>query len=51
MFRLCQALAQSLSEMLCSVTGYDAFSLQPNSGAQGEYAGLNRYSTLSRFTR
>ena len=34
------ALAQNLSEMLCSVTGYDAFSLQPNSGAQGEYAGL-----------
>lgn len=35
-----QALSDSLSEMLCSVTGYDAFSLQPNSGAQGEYAGL-----------
>jgi len=35
-----QALAESLSEMLCTVTGYDAFSLQPNSGAQGEYAGL-----------
>lgn len=26
--------------MLKIVTGYDAFSLQPNSGAQGEYAGL-----------
>ena len=35
-----QALADSFIEMLCSVTGYDAFSLQPNSGAQGEYAGL-----------
>ncbi|PSV49779.1 aminomethyl-transferring glycine dehydrogenase [Photobacterium indicum] len=35
-----QELASKLSEMLCSVTGYDAFSLQPNSGAQGEYAGL-----------
>lgn len=35
-----QALSESLSEMLCTVTGYDAFSLQPNSGAQGEYAGL-----------
>ena len=23
-----------------AITGYDAFSLQPNSGAQGEYAGL-----------
>ncbi|MGF1683122.1 aminomethyl-transferring glycine dehydrogenase [Photobacterium minamisatsumaniensis] len=33
-------LADKLSEMLCSITGYDAFSLQPNSGAQGEYAGL-----------
>ncbi|UXI04233.1 aminomethyl-transferring glycine dehydrogenase [Photobacterium sp. TY1-4] len=33
-------LTDKLSEMLCSVTGYDAFSLQPNSGAQGEYAGL-----------
>ncbi|MCX8505421.1 MAG: aminomethyl-transferring glycine dehydrogenase, partial [Alphaproteobacteria bacterium] len=29
-----------LSEKLCQVTGYDAISLQPNSGAQGEYAGL-----------
>ncbi len=25
---------------LCAITGYDAFSMQPNSGAQGEYAGL-----------
>ncbi|WP_413112880.1 aminomethyl-transferring glycine dehydrogenase [Thaumasiovibrio sp. DFM-14] len=33
-------LATRLTEMLCRVTGYDAFSLQPNSGAQGEYAGL-----------
>ncbi|PLL12796.1 glycine dehydrogenase (aminomethyl-transferring) [Tabrizicola sp. TH137] len=29
-----------LTEKLCEVTGYDAFSMQPNSGAQGEYAGL-----------
>jgi glycine dehydrogenase len=29
-----------LSRILCDVTGYDAFSMQPNSGAQGEYAGL-----------
>ncbi len=29
-----------LREKLCAVTGYDAVSLQPNSGAQGEYAGL-----------
>ncbi len=29
-----------LTDKLCRITGYDAFSLQPNSGAQGEYAGL-----------
>ena len=29
-----------LEEKLCEITGYDAFSMQPNSGAQGEYAGL-----------
>jgi glycine dehydrogenase len=29
-----------LSQWLCKVTGFDAMSLQPNSGAQGEYAGL-----------
>ncbi len=35
-----QEISDSLSEMLKRITGYDAFSLQPNSGAQGEYAGL-----------
>jgi glycine dehydrogenase len=30
----------SLEQSLCEITGYDAVSLQPNSGAQGEYAGL-----------
>jgi len=29
-----------LEQWLCDMTGYDAISLQPNSGAQGEYAGL-----------
>ncbi len=29
-----------LSAALCEITGYDAISLQPNSGAQGEYAGM-----------
>lgn len=29
-----------LTDKLCTITGYDAFSMQPNSGAQGEYAGL-----------
>ncbi|MGC6470647.1 MAG: aminomethyl-transferring glycine dehydrogenase [Flavobacteriales bacterium] len=29
-----------LEEFLCEITGFDGMSLQPNSGAQGEYAGL-----------
>ncbi|MEO8486753.1 MAG: aminomethyl-transferring glycine dehydrogenase [Betaproteobacteria bacterium] len=29
-----------LARMLCAATGYDAVSLQPNAGSQGEYAGL-----------
>jgi glycine dehydrogenase len=33
-------LIADLSAKLCEITGYDAISLQPNSGAQGEYAGL-----------
>ncbi|MFA0415453.1 aminomethyl-transferring glycine dehydrogenase [Vibrio renipiscarius] len=34
------ALAKDLKQKLCEITGYDDFSLQPNSGASGEYAGL-----------
>ena len=33
-------MISSLSEWLVDITGYDALSMQPNSGAQGEYAGL-----------
>ena len=33
-------LFRRLEKALCDMTGYDAISLQPNSGAQGEYAGL-----------
>ena len=33
-------LISDLADKLCRITGYDAFSMQPNSGAQGEYAGL-----------
>lgn len=33
-------LIETLGKWLCDITGYDAISLQPNSGAQGEYAGL-----------
>jgi len=35
-----QYMIADLNEKLCQITGYDAFSQQPNSGAQGEYAGL-----------
>ncbi len=35
-----QQLFEELEEMLCAVTGFDAVSLQPNAGSQGEYAGL-----------
>ncbi|HEY0289966.1 MAG TPA: aminomethyl-transferring glycine dehydrogenase [Pseudomonas sp.] len=35
-----QQLTNELEAMLCSATGYDAISLQPNAGSQGEYAGL-----------
>jgi glycine dehydrogenase len=35
-----QTMIERLSKDLCEITGYDAISLQPNSGAQGEYAGL-----------
>jgi glycine dehydrogenase len=33
-------LIGDLERWLCAITGYDAVSLQPNSGAQGELAGL-----------
>jgi glycine dehydrogenase len=33
-------MISTLEQMLVECTGYDAVSLQPNSGAQGEYAGL-----------
>jgi glycine dehydrogenase len=33
-------LIQQLSDWLVSITGYDAVSLQPNAGSQGEFAGL-----------
>jgi glycine dehydrogenase len=33
-------LIEELSDWLVSITGYDAVSLQPNAGSQGEFAGL-----------
>lgn len=35
-----QTLIDELGKWLVEITGYDAISMQPNSGAQGEYAGL-----------
>ena len=35
-----QQVINELSKYLCTITALDACSLQPNSGAQGEYAGL-----------
>lgn len=41
-----QQLITQLSQWLALLTGYDAMCLQPNSGAQGEYAGL---LTIQRY--
>ena len=35
-----QQIFTELEEALCEITGFSAISLQPNSGAQGEFAGL-----------
>ena len=35
-----QQIVDELETMLCAITGFEAVSLQPNSGAQGEFAGL-----------
>ena len=35
-----QQMFDELEDMLCDLTGFTAFSLQPNAGSQGEYAGL-----------
>ncbi|XP_022125521.2 glycine dehydrogenase (decarboxylating), mitochondrial [Pieris rapae] len=39
-------LFEELAKDLCAITGYDRVSFQPNSGAQGEYAGLR---TIKRY--
>jgi glycine cleavage system P protein (glycine dehydrogenase) len=41
-------LIDDLSTKLCDITGYAAISMQPNSGAQGEYAGLLTISAWHR---
>ncbi|XP_019089560.1 PREDICTED: glycine dehydrogenase (decarboxylating) 1, mitochondrial [Camelina sativa] len=35
-----QEMFQNLGDLLCTVTGFDSISFQPNAGASGEYAGL-----------
>ncbi|XP_030552511.1 glycine dehydrogenase (decarboxylating), mitochondrial [Rhodamnia argentea] len=35
-----QEMFTDLGDLLCAITGFDSFSLQPNAGAAGEYAGL-----------
>jgi len=35
-----QRMIMELNDWLCEITGFAAMSMQPNSGAQGEYAGL-----------
>ena len=41
-------IVNDLSDKLCQVTGYDGMSMQPNSGAQGEYAGLLTIAAYQR---
>ncbi|MCV6586643.1 MAG: aminomethyl-transferring glycine dehydrogenase [Marinibacterium sp.] len=41
-------MISDLSQKLCDITGYAAISMQPNSGAQGEYAGLLTISAYHR---
>ncbi len=43
-----QEMIADLSAKLCDITGYAAISMQPNSGAQGEYAGLLTISAYHR---
>lgn len=39
-FAFFQEMFKNLGDLLCTITGFDSFSLQPNAGAAGEYAGL-----------
>lgn len=44
-----QELFSELEKDLCAITGYDNISFQPNSGAQGEYAGLRAIQCYHEF--
>ncbi|OLS50976.1 aminomethyl-transferring glycine dehydrogenase [Rhodovulum sulfidophilum] len=41
-------MLDDLADKLCRITGYDAMSFQPNSGAAGEYAGLMTIAAYHR---
>ncbi|PTW45220.1 aminomethyl-transferring glycine dehydrogenase [Rhodovulum kholense] len=41
-------MLDDLADKLCQITGYDAMSFQPNSGAAGEYAGLMTIAAYHR---
>ncbi|HHT13759.1 MAG TPA: aminomethyl-transferring glycine dehydrogenase [Propionibacterium sp.] len=43
-----QEIIDDLEAKLCEITGYDAYSMQPNSGASGEYAGLLTIASYHR---
>ncbi|MGB5958954.1 aminomethyl-transferring glycine dehydrogenase [Pseudomonas sp.] len=43
-----KAMIDELEKWLCAITGFDAICMQPNSGAQGEYAGL---MAITRYHR
>ncbi|MFI7855765.1 aminomethyl-transferring glycine dehydrogenase [Pseudomonas promysalinigenes] len=43
-----KAMIDELESWLCAITGFDAICMQPNSGAQGEYAGL---MAITRYQR
>ncbi|WP_371259959.1 beta-eliminating lyase-related protein, partial [Pseudomonas sp. TJI-51] len=43
-----KAMIDELESWLCTITGFDAICMQPNSGAQGEYAGL---MAITRYHR
>ncbi len=46
-----QYIFNKLEQWLCSITGMKACSLQPNSGAQGEYAGLLSIAAYHEYHR
>ena len=43
-----RAMIEELEAWLCAITGFDAICMQPNSGAQGEYAGLMAITAYHR---